>query len=717
MNLSEALDAALPEIPKSQLSRKRPPMLDPDLIVREDTVDGEPVFAVYQRSTTNLFRFAPMQWQLAMLFDGRKSYEDIATAFAEGTGVPIPAEDVRTFAANMDESNFWHKTAQEKNIALNEKLQAQRGRRNRTGTKINPAHMTFSAWDPDRYLTRLDAKIGKHVYSRWFVTFAVLLFIFEAFVFVAKWSVLGPDIPLYYNFTKKSFADLAEFWILFLIIGFFHETAHGLTCKHYGGEVHSMGLMFLYLAPAFYVDVTEAWVAATRLQRLATIIAGIWVEMIICGMAMIIWTNTPTGSPVHDFSYEMILITGLAVVVVNLNPLIKLDGYYFLTEWIRIPDLKERSTGFLSGWVQRYIFRLPVEVPVVPRRRVALFSAYAIASGCYSYLLLGAVIRFVFNIFSHWVAEWALIPAGVLAFLIFRSRLRSLRTFFMNFYRARSADGSLRFTPWRVTVLGVLAVLLLVPVWHDREDAYYLVEPAVVQVLRAGVPGRVERVDVREGQNVSRGEVLATLDSLTYASRSTDAQAGLTRADAGLFEAELRHQGLGPAIAAQNGAVQMQAAANSERVVQTIKAPFDGVVMTNAPENLAGKDVGQGEELIRIANGYQQVIRIFVPVSEVDHVHTGDLVALDTHAAFRPVSLRLAVLDGETATLTGGILRSQQYKGIELPLFYSARVQVDDAVPDLKLGMSGHAKIFDRRRSVAARMLEVVKNLIGNHIW
>ena len=49
-----------------------------------------------------------------------------------------------------------------------------------------------------------------------------------------------------------------------------------------------MGLMFLYLTPAFYVDVTETWISATKVQRLATIIAGIWIEMVVCGIAMIV---------------------------------------------------------------------------------------------------------------------------------------------------------------------------------------------------------------------------------------------------------------------------------------------------------------------------------------------------------------------------------------------------------------------------------------------
>ncbi len=236
---------------------------------------------------------------------------------------------------------------------------------------------------------------------------------------------------------------------MLLVVGFVHESSHGLTCKHYGGEVHSMGLMFLYLTPAFYVDVTESWVSASRMQRMATIIAGIWIEMMLCGIAVIIWTNTQPGEWIHDFCYKLILLTGIAVVVINLNPLIKLDGYYFFTEWVRVPDLKERSTSFLIGWIQRHIFRLPVDVPVVSRRRVPLFVLYALVSGAYSYLLLWLFVRFSYNVFSHWFAELALVPAAVLAFVIFRSRLRGLKDFVLGFFRTKAREGAFRLTPLR----------------------------------------------------------------------------------------------------------------------------------------------------------------------------------------------------------------------------------------------------------------------------
>ena len=144
MNLSEALDAALPEIPRTRLSRKNPPRVDPDLIIREDVTDGEPIVSVYQRSTANLLRLKPTQWQLAQLFDGVRSYEEIAAAFETETGIPLSPEEVRTFAENMDEGGFWYQNPQEKNIAMNEKLAAQRSRRARALQLQCGAHLVLS---------------------------------------------------------------------------------------------------------------------------------------------------------------------------------------------------------------------------------------------------------------------------------------------------------------------------------------------------------------------------------------------------------------------------------------------------------------------------------------------------------------------------------------------------------------------------------------------
>jgi putative peptide zinc metalloprotease protein len=716
MNLSEALDAALPEIPRARLTRVRPPRLDPELIVREDVVDGSAIIGAYQRSQGNFFRFAPLQWQLATLFDGERSYEEIAGLFTEQTGAALAAEDVRTFAQNMDESDFWYKTPQEKNIALNEKLAAQRNRRAKRKSKVNFAHISFTGWDPDRYFTRLNDWAGDAIYSNWSVLAAVLLFGFETLVFVSKWHVIGPDIPLFYNFAKKSFVDLAVFWLLFLVIGFFHESAHGLTCKHFGGEVHKMGLMLIYLTPAFFVDITETWISATKLQRLATIIAGIWVEMIFCGIAMIVWTNTQAGQMLHDFSYEVILITGLAVIVVNLNPLIKLDGYYFLTESIGVPDLKERSTAFLSGWFQSRILGLPVDIPVVSRTRVPFFALYAFVSAAYSYMLLFFVIRFTYNVASNWLAEFALIPAGALAFTVFRSRLSSLGGVLSRLWK-KNEGASFFLRPLPLLGMIVLLVLFFAPILRDQENALFVVEAAQSDTLHAATPGRVVAVFVHEGERVRAGQPLLQLRSAAVDSMRSAATAQARAAQFRTFDAEVHQQSIGAGMVSRDAAARSATLADTAQALLVLRAPADSVVLSDDPEALLNQNVNSGQALITLADAGPRSVRVFVPVVGLERVPQDAEVALSLPGEFAVVHLRLPSLQGDAVTLPPGMVAAQDYKGITLPTYYYSRLPLEGKDEELPIGMSGEAKVFGARRSLFQRTEATVMNLIRAHIW
>jgi len=720
MNLSEALDAALPEIPKARLSRTRPPRLDPELVTREDTLDGEPIVGILQRSKGSFFRFQPPQWQLAQLFDGVRSYEEIAQAFNEQYSGTLTVREVEEFATSLDDADFWFKTPQEKNMAYSARLKAQRGRKANRTSKVNLAHISFSAWDPDKYLTWLDERVGRFVYSRWCVLAVVLLFCFEGAVFVAKWKDFGPDIPLYYNFTHKTFMDFAEFWVLLFGLGFIHESAHGLTCKHYGGEVHNMGLMFLYLTPAFFVDVTETWVSATKIQRLATIIAGIWIEMVLCGLAMIVWTNTQPSAMVHDLAYKVILITGLAVVVMNLNPLLKLDGYYFLTELIGIPDLKERSTSFVSAWFQNSVLRLPAEVPAVPRRRAPLFIVYAVISGAYSYLMLFFVVRFSYNVSSKLIAEFAVIPAGALAIAIFRSRLKSLAAVTKQFWRTH-LSGGFWLRPWTLGSLALLLVVLFVPMLRDRESAYFLVEAVDPVTLHAEVNGRIDAVFVHEGEEVRRGQPLLRMSSMDVAGMTSSARAAMGSAHFDAFEAQLAGQSIGAAAAGEEAAKRSGGLADEAQASLLVRATVDGRVLTQQPGELVNQQVGSGEALLTLAgdDGGQAVerLRLFIPAGEMNRIRTGDEVAAAPPGGFSIVRMRLTPLEGEAATLPVGLIAHQEYKGIALPTFYCARIALPAGSPRLALGTVGVAKVFGARRSVASRAAEVVVDVLRAHVW
>jgi putative peptide zinc metalloprotease protein len=713
MNLTEALDAALPDIPQVRLSRSRPPRLDPELIVHEYVLDGEPIIGILQRENAAYFRFPPWQWQLANLFDGERSYEQIAEAFFAETGMSVDAEDVRGFAESLGESGLWYKSQQEKNLAMREKLVAQRGRR--TKSKINIAHISFSAWDPDRYLGWVDRNLGQFIYSRWCLLVVLTLFAFETVVVVQNWKVIGPDTALFFNFSQKSLGDIVEFWLLIFVIGFFHETAHGLTCKHFGGQVHSMGLMFLYLVPCFFVDVTESWVSATRVQRLGTIIAGIWIELMMCGVAMIFWLNSAQGSGFHNFMYEIILLTGIAAVAINLNPLIKLDGYYFLTEIIEIPELKERSTAFLSAWVQAKILRLNIEVPIVPRRRVALFVIYAIASGAYSYLLLLFVVRLSYRLGSKWFAEFALIPSAALAYTLFKSRLKALRLSVVEFWKQNFQPGyGLR--PSHFAIASVVVALFFVPLWRDRQDGFYVIEPGEAHTICAGVPGRIMSVMVGQGERVHAGQPLLKMTSPQAASMRSAALAQTGSARFRNFDAQLQGQSVGTGVADQVAAQRMTTLADEAQSQLVLSAPRDGIVVTDDPSLLQDENVAIGQPLIELAEG-ARIARVFIPTTAFDRISRGSEVVLAIPGRFSMVRLKLPSPDGEPVALPAGLLAKEKFQGIRMPVFYTVRVVLPAESGNPMYGLAGTAKIFGMRRSLAGRAAMVFTDLMKAHVW
>jgi len=125
-----------------------------------------------------------------------------------------------------------------------------------------------------------------------------------------------------------------------------HELSHALTVKHYGREVRSAGLMIYLGMPGFYVDTTDIWMEGKR-ARLAVTWAGPYSGLILSGIVAIIFTIWP-DFPLNSVFYRFAFLSYM-IVFFNINPLIKLDGYYLLMDWLEIPNLRSKSLEFLRN--------------------------------------------------------------------------------------------------------------------------------------------------------------------------------------------------------------------------------------------------------------------------------------------------------------------------------------------------------------------------------
>jgi len=716
MNLTRALDVALPDIPAREILQ-RVPRVDPGITFREHLEDGERIVRVYIPSTGLMYRLTWAQWSLARLFDGNRSYATIAELYSQETGTPYDEQTLFEFASDLEAAGFWYRTAQEKNVLL--LLQSKEERRKNLKGKSRFADLsmiTFPAFNPDGFLNWLYPRT-RFFYTKWFTALTLVAFSFTLGLTLGHWSEIGRDTVEFYNFTDKTLGDIAILYLLGIFVVAVHEFAHAHACKHAGGRVPAMGFALIFLTPAFYTDTTEGAVMGGRSQRLVIALAGIWAELLVCSIATPVWWLTAPDTTIHEGAYFMMMLTGIVSLVVNWNPLIKLDGYHMLCEMIGIAELKEDSTAYLAAWVKRHIWRLPVEVPYVPKRRRPFYAIYALLSGAYSYLVLTVVARFAGNVSRNFSPEFAFIPEYGVALLVFKSRIRLLVNFMKLVYLDKKDRVRAWFASRPIMVTAVVLIFCLLPLWHQSTSGRFVLEPARRAVVRATVPGVVSDVFVQEGSLVRPGESLARLRNLPLQSLAAQAEARLLMASSRATSAQLSHGEYGAAMKERErlGVQSEQLRLKSEDL--QLQSPIAGVVLTPRVQDRVGSYLTQGTEILEVAELETLRARIYVSEYDMYKIREGAPAKLYVDGTLRKWesqvgSVKPVALGGDPA-----LVDQTKFKGLRPPQFYALEIPVAGESGALRPGMTGSARVYGERRSLAGFAVEALRVVLGRKIW
>jgi len=497
-----------------------------------------------------------------------------------------------------------------------------------------------------------------------------------------------------------------------------HEFAHAHACKRAGGRVPAMGFALIFLTPAFYTDTTEGAVMGSRTDRLLISLAGIWAELMLCSVATPVWWLTAPGTVIHDGAYFLMMLTGIVSLIVNWNPLIKLDGYHMLCEIIGIAELKEDSTAYLSAWVRRHVWGLAVEVPYVPKRRRPFYAAYALLSGAYSYLVLTVVARFAGNVSRNFSPEWAFIPQYGVALLVFKSRIRLL----VNFMKLVYLDKKDRVRSWFASRRGYLwaaaaGVFCLLPLWHESTSGRFVLEPVDRAVVRAAVGGTVSEVLVGEGSRVEQGAPLLRLRNLPLESQTAQARARLVMAAGRAVSAQLRYRDYGAAVEERNRLATESEQLDLKARNLELSAPLAGTVLTPRLADRLGSYVTAGSELLEIAD--LGALRARIYVSEYDMYKVREGAGARLHVEGIPATWESRAASVAPASLAGdpSLLGQTEFKGLRPPQFYVVELPVKDAQGRLRPGMDGVARVYGRRRSLAGFALAELRVVLGRKVW
>jgi putative peptide zinc metalloprotease protein len=716
MNIANALNAALPELPERVIKRSVP-KLDSRVIAKQQLEKGQPIVLAKLPGADNFIRLEPPQWVLLQLFDGERSYVEISTLATNQTGLPYAEDAVREFASFIQtNTDLFYKSPLERNIALQQKLRAQRLKRKRSKA-IDFSDIIIAEWPhADDFIARIYPRL-RWIYTWWFTLLAVAMFAVMAWMWAGRFGEIWRDSFEFYNFTTKSGRDLLEFWFLFAAMAFLHESFHGLTCKHFGGNVESMGFSLMYFAPSFFCDVTQIWIYGGKWERIATVIAGIWGDLIVCFLGTAVWWATTPGMIAHNLAYKVMMVTGIGVSVLNLNPLIKLDGYYIFCELIGEPDFKERTSAYLSGWTRKYLFGMPAEVEYVPLRRRPFYLVYGVLSAIYGYVLLTFLMGFTFNVLHSYSPAWAFVPAGLMGYWVFRERIHSLGRFTKLFYLDKKERVWSWFIPLRLVALGTaLLLLLLLPICPDFEDGSFVLEPARQAIVHASVRGRVLQVFVDEGQRVIAGQPLANLENLDLESNLARVRADFRAASARAIQSQLLYRNFGAAEHERLRLLQEDRSLTEEAARLKLVSPIAGVVATARLRDLQGASLEEGATVVELIDDSALRARIYIPEFAMHDIRVGAPVRLRVASRLLPVDGMLRSISADWAPFDPSFGQKEQLAGINPPRFYMAECWMGPAA-DLRPGMTGIAKIRIGRRSIGSFTLRFIGELIGRRVW
>lgn len=269
----------------------------------------------------------------------------------------------------------------------------------------SPIALRIALFNPDALLNRL-AWLGRGLFSKG----AALMLGFLLGLMLIQ---LPDQLDGLQQHWQRRFLDPANMVLMplcFVLLKLLHELGHGLAVKRAAGRVDECGLYFLVFMPLPYVD-TSASYFFSRAQRLLVGAAGMLVEGFIALLAFQGWRFAEPG-PVADILFNLMLIGGISTLLFNLNPLMKFDGYYLLSDALGIVNLQQRAHQYLAGLVKRYALNMTWHSDhIAPWERKWLLL-YGLLALPYRLLILLLICRYLAQHFFIFGVLLALLVLG-----------------------------------------------------------------------------------------------------------------------------------------------------------------------------------------------------------------------------------------------------------------------------------------------------------------
>ena len=705
----------------------------PDLSYHRQTYQGQPWWLVKDPVALRYYRIRPEACEVLRMLDGQRSLQQLKTEIEDRFPMlNVKISDLHSMIGMLHRYGLVLAQASGRGPQLYQRMTEQRLRRV-LGQLSSILWIRLPGVDPERFLNWLYPKT-RWFFSVWSVAGCVTLMVSAWLLVLLHFHEFYAKLPSFHQFFGAG--NLVWMMLALAVAKILHEIGHGLTCKHYGGECHEIGVMFLVLTPCLYCDTSDAWILPNKWHRAAIGAAGMYVEVVLASICTFVWWNTEPGL-VHYLALNTVFICSLSTVIFNSNPLLRYDGYYILSDILEIPNLAQKSRSALIGLLRHWCLGLAWNKDqVLPPRQRMTFALYAMASFCYRWFILFVILLFL----SRFLEPYGLQP---LAHLIIASSLVGLIVVptwkAIQFFRVPGRILQLnkrRTLSTTILLLGVSLAVMYIPLPH-RVITPVIIEPRGAERIYVNVAGVLETVTVEEGEAVSAGQELAVLTNPEIRFQITQLSGERERLEQHLQN--LRRQQSGDADATQQiphtqeGLVHLRKRLeelHKEQQRLNLVSQTSGIVMpppynsgntqtrlpawygTPLEERNLGCWLEPGTLFCVIGDATQMQATLVVDQSNINFVRLGQVVEIKLDEFPSDVwpgeiteisRMDLQVLPRELSHMAGGELATEADEtGAQRPasVSYQAFVALDNSDERLLPGFRGRAKIHVGKRTL-----------------
>ena len=702
----------------------------PDLTAQQQRYQGQIYWVIKEPVGLHYFRFQEEEYAILKMLDGETSLDEIKVEF-EILFPPqkITVEELGNFVGTLHRNGLVIAQV----AGQGEQLKKRRGEKKRRefmGAFSNILAVRFKGIDPDRLLEWLYPKV------RWFYSMparivCAILALSALLLVLVQFDNFHTKLPTFHQFFE------AKNWIYLgvtlAITKVIHEFGHGLTCKHFGGECHEMGVMFLVLTPCLYCNVSDSWMLPNKWHRAAIGAAGMYVEIVIASICTFLWWFSEPGL-LHQLALSTMFVCSVSTVMFNANPLLRYDGYYILADLMEIPNLRQKATSILNRKLGAWCLGLEEpDDPFLPQRNQMFFALYTVAAAIYRWLILFGILWFLYQLFEPYGLK---VISQVLAVFSLVSLVAVPLWKVGKFFYVPGRLDKVKRKNVNIT-LGILVTVALLVLFLPLP--YHIlctleIKPRDADRVHVVVGGVLEVIAVKPGDEVKTGAVLGQLSNTELALEIADIEGRIAQQNARWKTLHTEQFELQNELAGQQlPEVEKSLVALGEQLKEKERdrarlqfvAPSDGTVLPPPamprppdrgtgelakwsgsplePENL-GAYLTPPTLYCQIGDPHKWEAQMAVDQDDIEFIRESQPVAIKLdelpnqtfHTEIAEIGPELKVTPRQLSSKSGGELMSKSDEtGMERPIntSYQARAAIDDTQGVLVEGLRGTAKI------------------------